>query len=137
MNITERTAFLQGLLQGLELDETTKEGKLLSAMVGVLEDMANEIADLQAELDELNELADLLDEDLGAVEEILYEDDCDCDDCCDDEPMYELTCPTCGEVIYVDEDVLVEGEMECPKCGQELEFDLDLEDDAETEEEEA
>ncbi len=134
MSITERAAFLQGLLQGLEPDETTKEGKLLSAIVGVLEDMAAEVADLQEEVAELNELCDLLDEDLGALEEECYGDGCDCDDCCDDEPMYELTCPTCGESIYVDEGMLEEGEMECPKCGQELEFDLDPDDEESAEE---
>ncbi len=137
MNITERTAYLQGLLEGLDLDASDKETKIISAMVDVMEDMANEIAALQEELEELNEVTDILDEDLGTVEELLFDDDCDCD-CCDDddEPMYELTCPTCGNTVYVDEGMLDEGEMECPNCGQELEFDLDISDccDDETEE---
>ena len=33
-------------------------------------------------------------------------------------------CPTCGEEIVVDEDVLAKGGMKCPACGEELDFDL-------------
>ncbi|MBQ5885019.1 MAG: hypothetical protein IIW79_01225, partial [Clostridia bacterium] len=66
-------------------------------------------------------------EDLGAVEEDLYddedEDDCDC--CCGDEDFYEVECPACHETICLDEDMLCEGEIECPNCGTDLEFDFD------------
>ena len=62
-----------------------------------------------------------------------YDDfDCDCcdDDCDCDDIYYEVTCPTCGEVINLQEDVLLCGETSCPKCGEALEFDFsDIMDD--------
>ena len=48
--------------------------------------------------------------------------DCDCD--CDDE-CYEVECPNCQDVIYLDEEMIEEGKMVCPNCGVELEFDFD------------
>ena len=83
--------------------------------------------------DDLQEQVDTLDEDLADVEDELYgDDDCDCDcDCCDDECdcddccEYFVTCPTCGDEIYLDEEIIADGEIECPGCGETLEFDLD------------
>ena len=43
----------------------------------------------------------------------------------EDEPLYEVKCPTCGDTICVDESMLCEGEIDCPNCGEQLEFDLD------------
>ena len=53
-------------------------------------------------------------------------DCCDCDDCdcCDDE-VYEIECPACNDVIYLDEDMLCEEGMVCPNCGTDLEFDFE------------
>lgn len=128
-NITEKVAYLKGLMNGLDIDLTSKEGKLFNAILDVLDEMAVSIVDVEEAYDELQEVVDAIDEDLGELEEDFYdEDDCDCD-CCDEEE-YEIVCPTCGDSIYVDFDMLEEGEMECPNCGERLEFDLDeLEDD--------
>ena len=60
-----------------------------------------------------------------------YDDDYDEDedddeyDFGDDEVIYEVKCPTCGEVINIDEEMLDEGSTTCPNCGEELEFDMD------------
>ena len=45
--------------------------------------------------------------------------------------IYDVTCPSCGEEISFDEEVLNAGSITCPKCGEELEFDLDEEDEEE------
>ena len=50
------------------------------------------------------------------------DDDCDCD-CCDDE-VYEIECPACNDVIYLDDEMIDEGGIKCPNCGEELEFDF-------------
>lgn len=42
-NIKEKVAYLQGLTKGLNVNETSAEGKLLLNMVDVLYDMADEI----------------------------------------------------------------------------------------------
>ena len=135
MTLSEKTAYLRGLVDGSELDESKKEVKILNNILEILEDMAMSIEDLEVVTDDLQEQVDTLDEDLADVEDELYgEDDCDCD-CCDDECdcddccEYFVTCPTCGDEIYLDEEIIADGEIECPGCGETLEFDLDACDD--------
>ncbi|MBQ3566280.1 MAG: hypothetical protein IJA12_03795 [Oscillospiraceae bacterium] len=152
MNLGEKMSYLQGLLDGLEIDTTTKEGKLLIQMTEVMHQMVESIDDLQSQVDELTELCDILDEDLGGLEEDYYccdcdcdcdceDDDCDCDCCCDeddyddfddyeeydyndDEELYEVCCPVCEEKVVLDDSMLDEGSIECPCCGENLEFDF-------------
>jgi len=77
MNITEKAAYLKGLLDGLKLDEEKPEGKLLAAIVDTINDLALELADTQDDVETLDAYAEELDEDLGAVEEFVYGDDYD------------------------------------------------------------
>jgi len=80
MKLTEKIAYMKGLLDGMELDGSTKEGKAILQMAEVMEEMGVYIDDLQSQVDELTELCDLLDKDLGDVETDLYCDDDDFDD---------------------------------------------------------
>ncbi|WMJ83662.1 CD1247 N-terminal domain-containing protein [Oscillospiraceae bacterium LTW-04] len=136
MTVTERVAYLKGLTEGLDLDTSSKEGKLLNAIIDVLDDIAFEVSDLQEVVGELGEQIDMIDEDLDGLEEIVYDDeeydDDDCD-CCQDGDLYEIVCPSCGDSIYLDEDMVEEGEMDCPNCGEHLEFDFDEDEDEEGE----
>ena len=75
MKLTEKMSYLQGLLDGLEIDKSTKEGKALIQMSDVLSELVMYVEDLQNQVDELTELCDILDEDLGSVEEDFYEFD--------------------------------------------------------------
>ena len=77
MKLTEKIAYMKGLLDGMELDGSTKEGKAILQMAEVMEEMGVYIDDLQSQVDELTELCDLLDKDLGEVETDLYCDDDD------------------------------------------------------------
>ena len=129
MDICEKIAYIKGLAEGLSLDESTKEGKILNAIIDLLGDITEEICDIEDACDELMEQIDAVDEDLSSVEELIYgeDDECDCDDCgcdCDDE-VYEIECPACNDIIYLDADMLEEEGMTCPNCGTELEFDFD------------
>ena len=139
MKLTEKMSYLQGLIDGLEIDTSTKEGKALIQMSEVMSEMVMYVEDLQSQVDELTELCDILDEDLGAVEDDFYEDldsdeedddedwddddEFDFDD--DDDELYEITCPTCGDTILLDEGMIEEGSMKCPNCDELLEFDYD------------
>lgn len=134
MNLSEKMSYLQGLLDGLEIDTSTKEGKLLVQMTEVMNEMVESVDDLQSQVDELTELCDILDEDLGSLEEDFYDFDCDCDCCEDDDDdyeydfdeddeLYEVCCPVCDETVILDESMLDEGSIECPGCGEKLEFD--------------
>ena len=127
MDICEKIAYIKGLAEGLSLDDSTKEGKILNAIIDLLGDITEEICDIEEGCDEICEQIDAVDEDLASLEEIIYEDDeCDCDDCCDcDDEVYEIECPACNDVIYLDADMLEEEGMVCPNCGTDLEFDFD------------
>ncbi len=84
MNITEKTAYLKGLLAGLKIDEDKPEGKLISTIIETLDEMAAEVADLKQENDRIYDYLDELDHDLGDVESELYE----LDDYYDDDEDY-------------------------------------------------
>ena len=134
MTLSERTAYLKGLMEGMQIDTETNEGKLFKAIIETLDDMALTVSDVEDVVDAICDELDVIEEDLETVEEYLldeedddYEDD-DYDEDeydFDDDTIYEVKCPTCGTVIDLDEEMLESGSIDCPDCGEELEFDLD------------
>lgn len=141
--ITEKVAYLKGLVEGMDIDQSTKEGKVLTAVMDVLSDLATTLEDLEDYTAELTEQVDAIDEDLDLLESDYYEDweedDDYCDGCCDDcdedcgDEFYDVTCPSCDTTFCVDEETLLEGGIECPNCGENLEFEIE-EDEIEEEE---
>jgi hypothetical protein len=123
MTVTEKVAYLKGLVEGLGVDEATKEGRIIKAVVEVLDDIALTVSDMEDGLSEVSEQVDAIDEDLEDLEKDFYGDDDDEEED-DDSDYYEVTCPKCGEKVYLDEDLLSDGEMSCPNCGEKLEFDF-------------
>ena len=135
MEISEKVAYLKGLAEGLNLDTDSKEGKLITAIIDVLDDMAEKFAEVDDELCDVEDGLDAVSDDLSDVEETLYfalDDDEDDDEDDEEEECFVTTCPECEEEVYFDESVLEDGEVICPNCGEKLEFDLgDLEEDEE------
>ena len=139
LTLSEKAAYIRGLADGLDLDKSTKEGKIITALLDLVSDLAAEIADLNDEAQYLEDYVDELDEDLGDLESEVYgdededdEDDfeeCDgnCEGCdgCDDEEYYEAQCPSGGEVVRFGIDVDPE-DWVCPACGGK--FDCTIED---------
>ena len=119
MGITEKAAYIKGLFDGYELNTDSKEGKIISEMLTLIADMADEISALKSDNRELHEYVEELDHDLGEVEEELYfEEDFDEDDECDEDSEYfEIECPSCGEIVCFDE-TLEDDELVCPACGE-------------------
>ena len=131
MTISEKVAYLKGLAEGLDLDTTkSKEGKLISVMIGIMEELAMSVEDLEENALNLGEEIDVLSDDLADVEEVVFDEDDDAEDYDDD--WFEVECPTCGADILVDDDALVDGEVECPSCG--TRYAMELTDDQEGEE---
>ena len=131
MTISEKVAYLKGLAEGLELDtEKSKEGKLISVMIGILEEMAMSIEDLEENDLDLGEEIDVLSDDLADVEAVVFDEDYDEDE---DEDFFEVECPNCEEPLFINDEVLAEGMIECPNCQEK--FSLDLSDDVCTEDE--
>ena len=147
MTISEKSAYLKGLMDGLSLNTETDEGKMISAIVDLLGDMAKRISDIEETTIAISDELDEIEEDLDAIEDyILDEEDEDWDEDYEDEwdedeeyeegfdfgdeesTIYEVEC-ACGEIINFDEDVLEAGSMICPNCGETLEFSFDDEDE--------
>ena len=141
MTLNERAAYIKGLAEGMELDASSKEGKVIAALIELCSDMAEEIAALDEHVDTVHAYCEELDEDLGDVEEYLLDDeDCDCDccdcdcDCCDededdeeDDEFFEVECPSCGETVCFDSSIDPE-ELVCPACGEKFECIISEED---------
>lgn len=75
MTITEKVAHLKGFIEGIELDESTKEGKVIKAMVDILDDMALSISDIEDEIVDMSEQVEDIDQDLEMVIEDIYGDE--------------------------------------------------------------
>ena len=128
MTTSEKVAYLKGLMEGMELNRDSGEGKLLSIIAEILGEMSEDIEDLESDLYDLSEDVDHISDDLSDVEDFLNgEDDWDEDDEDEDEDplFFEVTCPACENTITVDEDVLELGAVQCPNCGEMMEFDLE------------
>lgn len=88
--LNEKMAYLEGFIEGLDISDDTKEGKAILAIVDLLEDIVEECEDMSDDLADLEQLGDELDEDLGQMEEFLF-DGCCCEDdddeccCCDED----------------------------------------------------
>jgi len=119
MNLTEKVAYLKGLAEGLSLDDN-KEGKLLKAIIDVLDEMAATVDDMDDEIGAISEEIELLDEDLNSLEEDYYDLDED-----DDDFFYEVECPECGKTVYLDGDLLDGDMVECPDCQEQFEVEID------------
>ena len=118
MSITERVAYLKGLMAGLDFQPETKEGKIIEMMAEILEDMAEEMDGLKGFVEAIDESLTCLEDDFYAEDE---EDDCCC--CCgdddEDEEYYEVTCPHCENNICFDE-IPEDKVYICPVCSKEI-----------------
>ena len=127
MTISEKVAYLKGLAEGLELDtEKSKEGKLISVMIGILEEVGLSLEDMEENALNLGEEIDALSDDLADVESIVYDEEEDDEDE-DEEDGFEVECPNCDEPLFIGDDELAEGVVVCPNCN--TRFSLDLSDD--------
>ena len=146
MTISEKSAYLKGLMDGLSLNTESDEGKMIAAIVDLLGDMAKRITDIEETTIAISDELDEIEEDLDAIEDFIldededYEDEDFEDEWDEDEDyeegfdfgdeestIYEVEC-ACGEIINFDEEVLEQGSMTCPNCGELLEFSVEDDD---------
>ena len=147
MKLKKKAVYLKGLMDGLDLDKSTKEGKALLAMHDLLQDLVGFVSELDDDMDQVYEELDAIDEDMDDLEELLGVDDDEEEDEDDEEEAdeedsdedvtyeYELTCPKCGAVTIVDEDALFNEQVCCGNCGSEFQIEV-VDEDAEEEPEE-
>ena len=149
MTISEKAAYLKGLMDGLDLDKEKAEGKMIAAIVELLGDITKKVTNIEDTTIAISDELDEIEEDLDAIEDFIMDEDDDFededeDDYYDDDEeyeegfdfgdedstIYEVTC-ACGNVIDFDEDTLEEGSIICDNCGETLEFSFDDEDEDE------
>ncbi len=151
MTISEKSAYLKGLMDGLNLDTEKAEGKMISAIVDLLCDVTKKLSDVEDTTIAISDELDQIEEDLDAIEDFIldededdddyeddYEDDFDDEDYEDegfdfgdeDSIIYEVKC-ACGNIIDFDEETLEEGSIVCDQCGETLEFSLEDDEDEE------
>jgi len=150
MTISEKSAYLKGLMDGLNLNTEKAEGKMIAAIVDLLGDMAKRITDIEETTIAISDELDEIEEDLDAIEDFIMDEEEDFDDFDDEEDeldwdedeeyeegfdfgdedsiIYEVEC-ACGEVINFDEETLEAGSMKCPNCGETLEFSFEDDDE--------
>ena len=143
MTISEKSAYLKGLMDGLKLNTESDEGKMIAAIVDLLGDLTRKVTDIEDTTIAISDELDEIEEDLDAIEDFIMDEDDDDfedeDEDWDDEDeefeegfdfgdeettIYEVEC-VCGEVINFDEETLEEGSIICPNCGETLEFDVE------------
>ena len=136
MTISEKSAYLKGLMDGLKLSTETDEGKMIAAIVDLLGDLSRKVTDIEDTTIAISDELDEIEEDLDAIEDFImdceddeeYDDedeyeecdgDCEaCDGCdCADEDYYEIVCPSCGETVCFDQELDPENLL-CPACGE-------------------
>lgn len=152
MALSEKVAYLAGLKEGLNLDETRPETKLFNALVDVLTDtaltldgMESTMTDLFAQLRQADsaeeaKAAELQtkpaeqpvakaapEEPAGQVKVAVTENQAEEKPFLDEE-LFEVECPNCGLLMYLDEEALAEGGIVCPKCNKNLEFEVETDD---------
>ncbi len=149
MNMYEKSAYLKGLMDGLNLDTEKAEGKMIAAMVDLLGDLSKRLKEVEDTTIAISDELDEIEEDLDAIEDYLIDEDEDDyededEDEYDDEDfedesfdfgdedstIYEVEC-ACGNIINFDEEILEKGSIICDNCGEKLEFSFEDEDEDE------
>ena len=136
MNITEKSAYIKGLAEGLGLDSSKPECKVITALLDLVSELSTKVAELEKEVQTLNDYIEEIDEDLGFVEDIVYgdEDDDDDDDYDEDDDedgfVCDLDCEHCLHPEDCEEDDEDEEDDEegfrclmCPSCSEKIYFD--------------
>ena len=145
MTISEKSAYIKGLMDGLNLDTEKAEGKLIAALVDLMGDVTKKLTNVEDTTIAISDELDEIEEDLDAIEDYIldeededyYDDEDDFDDYDEedfedegfdfgdeDSTIYEVKC-ACGNVIAFDEETLEEGSIVCDECGETLEFTFD------------
>ena len=114
-DLKSRVSYLQGLSAGMNLDGESREGKLLSGILEVLDEFAESFNELEDAQEQLEDYLESIDEDLYQLENEIFEEDGLGDD------YLEADCPRCGEAVCFNSDILEDDdviEVTCPNCDE-------------------
>ena len=147
MTIKEKVAYLEGLAEGMDID-STEQGKMFAAIIDTLSDIAEELEELNENALDIGEELDAISDDLAEVEEFLLDDDYDVDDDDfdfdfddddDDDDEYgcdicggsgvefsiDVNCPECNAEIELNDEDIANETVTCPECNKVIELEID------------
>ena len=78
--LSKKVSYLKGLAEGLCLKDESKEEKILTEIINILDEMADTVCDNAAGLEDLEDYMFEVDEDLSYLEDDFYGEDYDDDD---------------------------------------------------------
>lgn len=117
-----KVAYLKGLAEGLGVEKTGQEGRLVVEIISVLDDITLELSHLKEAQRDIEKYLDALDESVGELEDDYWglEEDCIGSDVDNDDDFIEVECPSCHETVFFEADILEDDSMDqisCPQCG--------------------
>ena len=80
MTISEKSAYLKGLMDGLNLNTESGEGKMIAAIVDLLGDVTRTLTDVEETTIAISDELDEIEEDLDAIEDYIMDVDEDDED---------------------------------------------------------
>jgi len=119
--LKEKVAYLKGMVSGLNLEDGKDQSKIINAMIDTLDAFAEEFARLEEMHISMQEQVNIIDEDLGTLEDEIYEDEYE-------DELIEAICPHCEQMVTFHEDeISEEDEVECSHCHKafEIEWECD------------
>jgi phage FluMu protein Com len=110
-DMSEKVSYLQGLTEGLNISEGSPHGKIISGMLNVMNEMADELSVMQHDFTEIKEYIENIDDDLFELEETVLEE----------EEFTQIKCRNCGDKLLIENDILDDDdhiEVICPRCNE-------------------
>ncbi|MGE5391866.1 MAG: CD1247 N-terminal domain-containing protein [Deltaproteobacteria bacterium] len=128
--ISEKVSYLQGLAEGLSFSDGNPQGRIVTGILEILDEIAGTLGALQYDVEGIKDYVESLDEDLCDLEESIMHAD---------KEVVEFECPSCGEELYFEADLLNDDddvlEITCPNCNDVIyindgsfDFDYDADD---------
>ena len=146
-NLSKKVGFLKGLMEGMDFDATTANGKLITGIADLLSELSDRVETMDELLDDLNDYVESIDDDLSELEGDSDDDDPDdffgedededFDDAFgsgedqlhllqpgenahedDEEPLAGNLCPECNRMFFTSLDDAENAEYLCPHCGK-------------------
>jgi len=137
-DLQTKLGYLRGLMQGLGVNEETKEGQVINQVVMILNELVDQVQEIREDHEELFSYVEAIDEDLAILEDSIENQQANMgnhnrelaaydygEDIYSSDEGYEIgfavECPECREEVTIDEDVLEDEEaleVLCPSCGR-------------------
>lgn len=107
--LSERVAYLRGLVEGLKSRQDSREGKIMLGIIEVMDDITRAIEQMQSTQNEMDKYVECIDQDLADLECEFFGETPD--------DMLQIECPNCHDIISIETvDSIENSDIICPNC---------------------